>query len=224
MPRDFQRPFTLPAGATEIVCVRHGSSAGIADGHTLGLVDGHSDPPLSDRGHVQADAVAQRLRGTDARRLFITPLRRTAQTAEPLARVLDLAPVVIEELREVHLGEWEGQLSSRMGDDPVSAEILATGRWDVIPDAEDMDAFSARITAGMARMADAVGPDGTGVAVLHGGVIAEACRQATDSLAFAFLYAENASITRLLRLDSGRWALRTFNDIAHLTELAEATR
>jgi probable phosphoglycerate mutase len=215
MPRDFQAPFTLPAGATEIVCVRHGSSA-----EADGLVDGHSDPALSARGLIQAEAVAARLGAARAAGLFVTPLRRTAQTAAPLAERLGLEPVVVGDLREVHLGAWEGQFSARMRDhDPISDEILAAGRWDVIPEAEDMDGFSARVRRGIDQVADAVGPDATAIAVLHGGVIAEACRQATGSLPFAFLYAENGSVTRLLRLASGRWALGSFNDISHLAAL-----
>jgi probable phosphoglycerate mutase len=215
MPRDFQAPFTLPAGATEIVCVRHGSSA-----EADGLVDGHSDPALSARGLIQAEAVAARLGTAGAAGLFVTPLRRTAQTAAPLAERLGLEPVVVGDLREVHLGAWEGQFSARMRDhDPISDEILAAGRWDVIPEAEDMDGFSARVRRGIDQIADAVGSDATAIAVLHGGVIAEACRQATGSLPFAFLYAENGSVTRLLRLASGRWALGSFNDISHLAAL-----
>jgi len=217
MPRDFQAPFTLPAGATEVVCVRHGSSAA-----TDGVRDDHSDPPLSPRGLAQAEAVARRLGEVPAAGLFVTPLRRTAQTAAPLAARLGLDPVVIAELREVHLGAWEGQFAARFRDrDPISERILATGRWDAIPDAEDMDRFSARVRAGMDAIAAAVGPDATAIAVLHGGVIAEAFRQAAGSLPFAFLYAENASVSRLLRLASGRWAVGSFNDISHLTALAE---
>lgn len=215
MPRDFQAPFTLPAGATEVLCVRHGSSAAADD-----LRDGHSDPPLSPRGVMQAEAVARRLGGITAGGLFVTPLRRTAQTAAPLAARLKLDPVVIAELREVHLGVWEGQFATRFRDrDPISERVLATGRWDAIPDAEDMDAFAARVRVGMDAIADAVGPDATAVTFLHGGVIAEAFRQAAGSLPFAFLYAENASVSRLLRLPSGRWAVGSFNDISHLSGL-----
>jgi probable phosphoglycerate mutase len=219
MPRDFQAPFTLPTGASEIVCVRHGSSAEAHD-----HLDGHHDPELSPRGRVQADAVAERLGHLTAAALFVTPLRRTAQTAEPLAERLGLVPIVVGDLREVHLGSWEGQFTARMKErDPISVDVLAAGRWDVIPDAEDMDAFSERVLGGLEQVARTVGPDATAIAVLHGGVIAEACRQATGSRPFAFLYAENASITRLLRLPSGRWALRSFNDVAHLTALEELT-
>jgi hypothetical protein len=38
----------------------------------------------------------------------------------------------------------------------------------------------------------------------------------TGSRKFAFLYAENGSLTRLMRLPSGRWNLIAFNDTAHL--------
>jgi hypothetical protein len=47
-------------------------------------------------------------------------------------------------------------------------------------------------------------------------VIAEACRQATGSEAFAFLNNCNGSITRLVRLPGGGWVLVAFNETAHL--------
>jgi probable phosphoglycerate mutase len=52
--------------------------------------------------------------------------------------------------------------------------------------------------------------------VLHGGIIGEACRQATSSRPFAFVHSDNCSVTRLIVLGDGRWLLRTFNDVAHL--------
>jgi 2,3-bisphosphoglycerate-dependent phosphoglycerate mutase len=219
MPRDFQRPFVLPEGATEVMLVRHGSSARQQGEEGVDLIDGHSDPPLDDAGLRQAEAVAARLARWRTDQLFVTPLRRTSQTAAPLAGRLGRTPVVVPELREVNLGDWEGQLNSRVANgDELSKEIFAAERWDVIPNAEPMDAFSDRVHRGMAHLVEAVGPQGVAVAFVHGGVIAEACRQATGSKAFAFLYAENASITRLVRMASGRWALISFNDTAHLED------
>jgi probable phosphoglycerate mutase len=214
MARDFQRPFSLPPGATEIVLVRHGSAVREQGSE---LTDGHSDPPLSPDGLAQADAVGARLGTEELAALFVTPLRRTAQTAAPLAARVGLEPQVVGDLREVHLGDREsGFKAQTFGPDPLATRLFAAGRWDIIPNAEDMDLFSDRVRRGMAHLADATGPDAAGVAVIHAGVIAEACRQVTDSHAFAFLYAENGSLTRLLRLASGRWALRSFNDTAHL--------
>ena len=217
MARDFQRPFLLPEGATEVLLVRHGSSARSTPEAPIALVDGKSDPPLSDLGRRQADAVAERLARSRIDSLFVTPLQRTQQTAGPLARRLGLRPTVIPDLREVFLGIWEGQLNARIVGDAVLAEHVFTAqRWDVIPDAESMNRFSERVRRGLERLADTVGPDAVAVAVVHGGVIAEACRQVTGSEAFAFLSAENGSVTRIMRLATGRWGLISFNDTAHL--------
>jgi len=70
----------------------------------------------------------------------------------------------------------------------------------------------------MEQLVEAGGPDETVLAIVHGGVIAEVCRQVTGSRAFAFLYADNGSITRIMRLPSRRWALISFNETSHLGE------
>ena len=214
MGRDFQRPFSLPEGATEVILVRHGSAVR-TDGAML--TDGHNDPPLSPAGIEQATAVAGRLGAIAVGALFVTPLRRTVETAAPLAARLGHGPHVVADLREVHLGDREAGFNPQvLRPDPLAARLFQEGRWDVIPNAEDMDSFGSRVQRGVTHVADTTGPDATGVAVVHAGVIAEACRQVTGSHAFAFLYAENGSLTRLLRLASGRWTLRGFNDTAHL--------
>jgi probable phosphoglycerate mutase len=217
MPRDFQRPFQLPAGASEIVLIRHGSAQHSTPDTPLDLIDGQSDPALTELGVRQADAVAQRLGDNAPAAFFVTPLRRTHQTAAPLAARLGVEPVIVPELREVHLGDWEGQLNHRVAHgDALIGDVFAAERWDVIPNAEPMEEFSARISSGMTVLADAAGADRTTYAVVHGGVIAEICRQITESRAFAFLNGENGSLTRVMRLPSGRWNLISFNDTAHL--------
>jgi probable phosphoglycerate mutase len=217
MPRDFQRPFQLPSGASEVVLIRHGSARHWTPEQPIDLIDGQSDPDLTELGRSQAEAVARRLGDTDPAAVFVTPLRRTLQTATPLAQRLGIEPIVLSELREVYLGEWEGQLNHRVAhDDTLTREVFAAERWDVIPNAEPMEEFSARVTQGMERLAAAAGPDRTTFAVVHGGVISEVCSQVTGSRKFAFLYAENGSLTRLMRLPSGRWNLIAFNDTAHL--------
>lgn len=217
MPRDFQKPFALPDGATDLLLVRHGSAVILGTDDRLSVIDGHSDPPLTEAGHGQALALSERLANLRIDELFITPLQRTAQTAAPIAERLGLEPTVMGDLREVHLGDWEGQLNARVqSGENLSKQLFLTERWDVIPNAEPMEEFEARIASGIASVSEAVGPNRTGVAVVHGGVIAEACRQVTGSHAFAFLYAENCSITRIVHMPRGRWALLGFNDTAHL--------
>lgn len=154
-------------------------------------------------------------------RIFVSSLRRTAETPAPLAASLGVEPEVLPELREVHLGEWEGQFTNRVSaKDPTIASILTEQRWDVIPGAEPTADFRARVDAGMRRVLEATGPGGTAAVFAHGAVIAEICRMVTESRALAFLYVENASLTRLAHVGEGRWVLRTFNDVSHLAPLA----
>jgi probable phosphoglycerate mutase len=216
--RAAQRPFQLSDGATEIVLVRHGASADAIAGVPFPLVDGRSDPPLSPDGERQALAVAERLAGDDIAALFITPLRRTAATAAPLAAATGLDTTVVEELAEVRLGDWEGgeyRLRAANGD-PVIKRAFEAERWDIIPNAESPESLARRVRLGIESIVAATGPGAVAVAVVHGGVIGEACRQATDSRPFAFVHSDNGSLTRIVVWPDGRWLMRSFNDVAHL--------
>jgi 2,3-bisphosphoglycerate-dependent phosphoglycerate mutase len=201
------------------VLVRHGASQPAVPGEPFPLLDGHGDPALAPEGAVQAIHVAERLAIEPLTGLFVTPLRRTGQTAEPLATVIGIEPVVVPELREVFLGDWDGgEFRVRMAEgDPIAIQAVVEERWDVIPGAETMESFAARVRAGIEGVAAAAGPDVTVAAFVHGGVIGEACRQATESRPFAFVHADNGSLTRLVILPGARWLLRSFNDTAHLT-------
>jgi probable phosphoglycerate mutase len=217
--RAAQRPFELPDGATEIVLVRHGASADAVAGVPFPLLDGRSDPPLSPDGERQAAAVAQRLAKEGIARLFITPLRRTAATAAPLGAAAGLDPTVVEDLAEVRLGDWEGgeyRIRAANGD-PVIKRAFEEERWDIIPNAESPESLARRVRTGIETVAAATGPGAVAVAVVHGGVIGEACRQATDSRRFAFVHSDNGSLTRLVVWPDGRWLLRSFNDVSHLS-------
>jgi probable phosphoglycerate mutase len=214
-----QRRFRLPPGATEVVLVRHGASAAaIPDEPFPLLADGRGDPPLAPLGREQADAVAERLARERVAGVFVTTLQRTVQTAGPLAAALGTDPVVVPELAEIHLGEWEGgeyRIRAANGD-PLVQQVFSEQRWDLIPGAETPEQLEDRVRRGIEHIVAAVGPDAAAVAVVHGGIVGEACRQATGSRPFAFIHAENASITRLVVMPGLPWLLRAFNDVAHL--------
>jgi 2,3-bisphosphoglycerate-dependent phosphoglycerate mutase len=216
--RHEQRPFAVPPDAVEVLLVRHGASIGALDGEQPELLEGHSNPPLAPSGHEQARRVADRLAGESPRALYVTPLQRTHQTAAPLAERLDVVPSEVADLREIFLGEWEGGEFRRraLEGSPLFKQVMAEERWDLIPGAESGEGFAGRVRRGIETIVAESGPGAPVAAFVHGGVIAEACRQATASRPFAFMFADNGSITRLIVLGDGRWLLRTFNDIAHL--------
>lgn len=213
-----QRPFALPPDATQVVLLRHGATAAPAPGAPHPMLDGRGDPPLTEIGEGQAERAAERLAAEAPDALFVTGLQRTTQTAAPLARRTGLEPVETPELREVHLGDWEGgEFRMRMADhDPLALRVIVEESWELIPNAETAEGVATRLRSGIEQVVEATGPGRSAVAVVHGGVIGDLCRQATGSRPFAFLHADNASISRLVVFGDGRWLLRSFNDVAHL--------
>jgi 2,3-bisphosphoglycerate-dependent phosphoglycerate mutase len=211
-----QRRFEVPPGATDLLLVRHGASEAYVEGTPFRLVDGQGDPSLSAEGAEQARLVCARLATAEIAAIYASNLCRTAQTAEPLAQALDLEVRVEPGLREVHLGEWEGGLFRKMVADghPVSLRMSAEERWDVIPGAEPAEELASRVRDAIERIV-AAHPGQRVAAFTHGGVIGQALSLASASRPFAFLGAENASISRLV-ITAGRWIVRSFNDTAHL--------
>jgi probable phosphoglycerate mutase len=214
-----QRAWALPDDAVEVLLVRHGASEDAVPGEPFELLEGHANPALSPIGRQQAQAVGARLARNPPDALFITSLRRTAETAQPLIDATNLAPTVIPELSEVRLGEWEGgELRVRTAQgDPLVHTIFEQQRWDVIPGAEPAEEFAQRVSTGLDRVVELTGPGRVAAAVVHGGVIGELARQATGAPRLAFIHAENTSISNLVVFGDGRRLLRSFNDTAHLT-------
>jgi probable phosphoglycerate mutase len=211
-----QHRFVRPPGATSILLVRHGESMPARPDVPFPLVGGQGDPELAPAGREQAEQVAQRLSTEPITAIYVTTLRRTVETAAPLAARLGMVPVVEPDLREVHLGEWEGGLFRiRVAEGhPIARQFVAEQRWDVIPGAEPAAAFAARVRQALAAMAERH-PDQLVVVFTHGGVIGQALAAATSSSPFAFTGADNGSISHLV-ITSDRWLVRTFNDAAHL--------
>jgi probable phosphoglycerate mutase len=212
---DFQRPFSAPDGAQEILLIRHGACDAPGPG---GLIGGRSDPPLNAGGRAQASALARRLAREKVSAIFVTQLQRTSETAEFMLADHDVEPVVLPSLGEIFLGDWEGHGIHQRGSsgDPEFVEMMRAESWELIPGAESAAAFAERTRAGSEAVADAAGPGAVAVAVTHAAVIAEICRQVTGSRPFAFLTNANGSVTRLVRMPDRRWLLLSFNETEHL--------
>jgi 2,3-bisphosphoglycerate-dependent phosphoglycerate mutase len=216
-PRRYrQHRYTPPPGATEILLVRHGESQPVDPEQPFELVDGHGDPPLDPVGVEQAERVAGRLAGENIAAIYVTTLRRTVETAAPLAKRLGIVPSVEPELREVFLGEWEGGLLRVKAEerDPAFLRAIEEGSWGPIPGAEPADAFRDRVSLGISNVATAH-PDQLVVVVTHGGVIGQVLCSATGARGFAFIGADNASISHIV-VEEERITIRRFNDTTHL--------
>ncbi|MFP3908177.1 MAG: histidine phosphatase family protein [Acidimicrobiales bacterium] len=215
-----QLRFTPPEGATQIILVRHGESAPHVPGRPFALVDGHGDPHLSELGRWQAERVGERLAAEDVSAIYVSTLTRTHQTAAPLAQRLGLTPQVEPDLREVHLGEWEGGVYREKAaeDHPAFRQMQLEQRWDAIPGAESNESLTRRTVAVIERIHQRH-PDELVTVVAHGGVIGAILAHAAESRPFAFNGADNGSLHHLV-LTEQRWILRRYNDTGHLASIS----
>ena len=211
-----QLRFERPSGATELVLVRHGESEPHDPASPFPLLEGRGDPALAPEGVEQAEALARRLANWPIEAIYVTPLRRTVQTALPLAGRLGLTPVVEPGLIEVHMGEWEGGLYREkvMQRDPLALQVFTEGRFDVVPGAETNAQILGRARAAVERIA-AAHPGELVVAITHVVVISVLLGEALGAPAFAFVTGDNTGISRLV-VSSSSWTVRTYNDTAHL--------
>lgn len=90
--------------ATKLFLVRHGQSAGNAEGR----FGGHSATPLSDLGQEQARLTANALAKENINAIYSSDLLRAVQTAEPLAKKVNLEIITSPALRERNVGVLEG--------------------------------------------------------------------------------------------------------------------
>jgi alpha-ribazole phosphatase len=150
-----------------LILIRHGD---LGDG-CRGRYIGRTDAPLSAEGRRQAAALAEPLtRLPDGTSRFVSPLRRTRETAEiALGSGVDFT--IDSDLREIDFGRWEGMgFAEILAADPAAVDQwVALAEDFVFPEGENIANFRKRIAAAARRIA--ADPVGTAVVVTHGGVI-----------------------------------------------------
>jgi broad specificity phosphatase PhoE len=111
---------------TRIVLVRHGHVEGIAPERFRG----RRDVDLSPLGMRQAQMTARRIAAQwRPAVIYTSPLRRCIQTAAQIGSTCGLSPTVLDDLNDVHFGDWEWRTH-----DDVRAEWPALlERWLAAP-------------------------------------------------------------------------------------------
>lgn len=183
-----------------VYLVRHGEHRGNL---THEFCCRQHDYPLTSRGRLQAEQTAayfQRL-GLDA--IYSSPLRRAVETAQALAAPLHLPVTVLEEFRELNVGDLDGQPGTA-AQWALHNEILAA--WyagevtRAFPGGEDYTAFLARLRQGLQRAL--AGRAGQRIAVVgHGSLFTVPLRDVCRNVDVAALRRganHNGSITEVL--------------------------
>jgi len=187
---------SLAAGAAELHVVRHADAVPESD-DAFRIYDDYEQHPLSPRGRVQAERVAERFRDLGLAAVYSSPVRRARETAEAIS----IGPVDDAMPLRTRLA-WLAMIAMR------------DGSWRGIPGTEDGAAVRAR----MLRALDAIAAEHPGrrVAVVsHAGAI-NAALGAIAGTAHDFLFPlANASVS-VVRIGGGRRLLMSANETAHL--------
>ncbi|MGQ9675893.1 MAG: histidine phosphatase family protein [Chloroflexota bacterium] len=196
--------------------VRHGENrANITKEFSHRLVD----YPLTPKGILQAQQTAVFFRDKDIHEIYSSPLKRARQTAEIIAVELKLPVTVVEDFREINVGDLEGK--------PPTAENWSfffsiveswfSGTYDVrFPGGEDYYGLWHRMRAGIEQIV----ADKTGrniIIVGHGGAFIVATRELCSESDMSRLRGgenHNCSITQIAA------ALREGRLVGHLIEWA----
>jgi broad specificity phosphatase PhoE len=110
---------------TRLYLVRHGATPLTAEDRFSGSENIH----LSDEGRAQVDHLARRLMDDKIDAIYTSPLDRTLETANIIARPHGLIPVQRDGLREISHGHWE-RLSRKEVEERFSDEYAA---WEADP-------------------------------------------------------------------------------------------
>ena len=202
--------------ATRIIAIRHGETAWNVDTR----IQGHLDIPLNERGHWQAQRLAQALAQEDIAAVYASDLSRAFETGRYVAQAAG-SPITPEPgLRERRFGLFEGRTFKDIETELPKESLLWRKRDPhFAPEGgESLVQLHERVVATCNRLARQ--HPGELIAVVgHGGVLDILYRAATrlDLQAARSWALGNAAINRLLWSPQGL-SLVGWGDVGHLNE------
>lgn len=156
---------------THLYLIRHGENlANITKEFSYRKVD----YPLTPKGRLQAEQTATRLADKGIAAVYSSPLRRAVETAAALASRIGQEVIVLEQFRELNVGDLEGQPPTPEAWTAHNAVLAAwrRGELDVaFPGGENFYAVWQRVADGYRQVVTAH-PDAPVAIFAHGGVFA----------------------------------------------------
>lgn len=157
----------------KLYLVRHAAPA------IEGVLLGRCDPPLSEAGRVQAAAIVV---PGPLEAIYSSPLRRALETGRLLCPA---APTVLDDLKEITYGDWDGKPWSEIeaADPELARQALVDWRSVQAPRGERWADFEARVARALEHILS--GPLPCAI-VAHQAVNACLCERLTGAPAQGF--------------------------------------
>jgi probable phosphoglycerate mutase len=131
--------------STHLVLVRHAVTA-----QTGPLLSGRAPGiDLSDEGRAQAEALGVRMAALPVDAVYASPIERTTQTAEAVARHHGLTVRQLDGVLEADYGEWTGQKLADLAKTDLWKVVQRAPSRAVFPGGEGLAAMQARMVAAL---------------------------------------------------------------------------
>jgi len=227
----------------ELFLIRHGESTNNALEDSSKRV---ADPELTDKGRVQAEAVAEylskslHLSSAERRidrpgfdRLYCSPMIRAMHTAEPIGRELDLAPEIWVDIHEnggIYLdhgeergkvgypGQTRAEIAARFPTIIASKAVGENGWWKA--GMEENHQSQGRVIAVATELVARAGEDARIALVMHGGSMSMLIQALANQLpgGGATYEHENTAITRIALAPQRSMVIEYLNRTEHLAD------
>lgn len=199
---------------TTILLVRHGQTESNVAGYYMGRLD----EDINRTGYSQARALSARLAHRPIDTIYTSPLRRTYSTASVLAEPHKLKLKVLDDLIEIHQGDWEGIHVDKISQGwPEQWRHTRTDPTDfTMPNGESFKEVTERSVRAFYQIV-ADNPDKLVVLVAHEIVVKVIIVHAlgTTNSIYRHFDLTNASLS-VIRVAGGKPHLVVLNDTTHL--------
>lgn len=202
--------------SSRLILIRHGQSEDNVAGRLSGATDSDLTPVGVQQAERMARFVADRYR---LAALYTSPLTRARRTAEPLARLIDLPLILVDDLREIHFGIVDGLPFSEIAERFPDEWSRGNDDEDVtfgFPGGETRAQFYARVWRTFQQLADR--HDGQEIAVVsHGGVLSSFLAWIAEGKPQRWrrYLKDNCSVSEVVA-DAGQFSIVCWNVLDHL--------
>ena len=147
-----------------ILLIRHGENDYVKKRRLPGRKPGIH---LNKKGRQQAKALAKRLGQAPIKAIYSSPLERTIETAEPIAKALGLKVVPRKGLIETDVGDWQGKKVKDLSRSKIWYQVQLNPSRFQFPGGERIEGAQHRFVKEIEKLASRHKPEDMIICVSH---------------------------------------------------------
>lgn len=199
----------------KLILVRHGETPSNRENRVQGI----TDIPLSEHGHLQVQMLAESLKGEKINALYSSPLKRAYQTAEAIARYHNVTIEMDRNLQEMNHGDFENVTVQELREKhlPFLTQWMNNPASVVMPNGESLVSLQNRAWLTIKRIIDTQIDT---LVVSHSMTIMTIlCKIVNHDLSRARELRVDVASKTIVEFTEGKGFITLFNDTSHLQGL-----